>query len=160
MATKIRNPFEDLRIQHQDIDKSLNWYRKQIKELGYNNMKPSEIMKDQRGTQRRLYPGRLYLYYYDPKHKDTLPYYDTFPLVYPYRLTPDGFMGYNLHYLPPAIRVRLMGELMNINRSPLSDERKLGIAYTFLNSRDANKYLAPCVKRYLNSHFLYCNLGD
>ena len=57
-------------------------------------------------------PGSMYTYYYSPKHKDTLQYYDVFPLVIPYRETENGFIGLNLHYLPPFYRIKLLDALM------------------------------------------------
>ena len=37
--------------------------------------------------------GRLNMFFYDPKYKKTLPYYDTFPLVLPLENYPDGFLN-------------------------------------------------------------------
>ena len=40
--------------------------------------------------------GRLNMFFYDPKFKKTLPYYDSFPLVLPLENYPDGFLRYQL----------------------------------------------------------------
>ena len=42
------------------------------------------------------------MFFYDPKYKKTLPYYDTFPLVLPLERIPGGFAGINFHYLRPV----------------------------------------------------------
>ena len=59
-------------------------------------------------------PGRMYMFSYDPKTKDKLPYYDRFPLVFPFDSAPGGFMGLNLHYLSPMLRARFLDKLMEI----------------------------------------------
>ena len=61
--------------------------------------------------------GRLNLFFYDPKFKKTLPYYDTFPLVLPLEPIKGGFMGMNFHYLPPAMRFTLLRRLDGYSNS-------------------------------------------
>lgn len=153
MATPNKNPFFDvLRIRPNDVDNSINWYRKQINDLTNAHKSPTRLMQNKDLLVRRIIPGQLYMYFYDPKYKETLPYYDMFPLVYPYRRTQDGFMGYNLHYLPPTIRFKLMGTLMNIQMSKESEKKKLAYSYGVLNSSELNQYFSPCIKRYLTAH--------
>jgi hypothetical protein len=144
------NPFERLRVQPGDEDRSIKWFRQQIKDLSQRSITPQSLINQSTELlTKRIIPGNLYLYYYDPKFKEELPFYDTFPLVYPYRKTPDGFIGYNLHYLPPMIRFKIMGLLMNIQQSRDSEKKKIAYSYGILNSSELNKYFAPCIKRYL-----------
>jgi hypothetical protein len=42
-----------------------------------------ELMRDRERFRNKSIIGRMYFYYYDPKTKDSLPYYDRFPLVIP-----------------------------------------------------------------------------
>ena len=58
--------------------------------------------------------GQMFMFFYDPKNKQTLPYYDRFPLVFPIELYSDGFLGINLHYLPQKYRANLMDALYSI----------------------------------------------
>ena len=153
MAT-ISNPFENLRFTGKDQEASVDWYKERITELGRQKFKPSNLMSNNDLLVRRLMPGQLYLYYYDPKTKDTLPYYDTFPLVYPYRKVEGGFMGYNLHYLPPVLRFKVMGTLLNIQITGTREEKKLAYSYGVLNANELNKYYEPCIRRYLNAHVM------
>lgn len=152
MAKK-ENPFDKLRFSKRDQDKSVDWFRNQVKTLA-GGFTPERLMASRELITSKLVPGSLYMYYYDPKHKDTLPYYDTFPLVYPYRKTTDGFMGYNLHYLPPVLRFKVMGALINVSSSTESDSKRLAYSYGVLNSSEVNKYFAPCIKRYLSAHVM------
>ena len=99
MAT---NAFETIRLNAAGEEKSYQWYRQQISSLG-KLTNTNQILKDTK-ISTRLIPGEMYLFFYDPKHKDTLPYYDRLPLVLPFRKVPDGFYGINLHYLPYMMR--------------------------------------------------------
>ena len=147
-----KNPFEDLRALPSDADKSIKWFREQIKDISARSLRPQNLMNQKDLLTKTLIPGNLYLYYYDPKFKEELPFYDTFPLVYPYRKFSDGFMGYNLHYLPPVIRFKLMGVLMNISMSNDTERKKEAYAFGVMNSAELNKYFTPCIKRYLAAH--------
>jgi hypothetical protein len=96
--------------------------------------------------------GRMYMFMYDPKHKRTLPYYDRFPLIFMMEKYSDGFLGLNLHYLPPTYRARLMDALYSIEMNDrLRKSKKLRMSYSLLNASAKYRYFAPCVKRYLNS---------
>lgn len=135
------------------------WYRNTSKE--YSNINERQLMKsDVERLTSRMQVGNCYMYYYDPKHKKTLPYYDRFPLVFPYRKVPGGFMGINLHYLPLTYRAKLMDALYDVTNNKNFDETtKLKMNYQVLSSASKFKYFAPCVKHYLTEHlrsrFLY-----
>lgn len=97
--------------------------------------------------------GEMFLYHYDPKWKDTLPYYDIFPLVIPIKTYSDGFLGLNLHYLPYNARIGFLNKLLDLAYTPPGDARtRLRISYEIL--RDSVKFNAylPCLKRYLVDH--------
>jgi hypothetical protein len=97
--------------------------------------------------------GRMYLFAYDPKTKEDLPYYDKFPLIFPFRRVKGGFYGINMHYLPPLLRAKLMDQLYSLaNNLNFDDSMKLKLSYNILNSASKFKYFTPCVKHYLNSH--------
>ena len=74
--------------------RSTQWYRDKIEEFG----KPGamNLIRDGMRDNKPFY-GKLNMFFYDPKHKKTLPYYDTFPLVLPLETYNDGFLGLNLH---------------------------------------------------------------
>lgn len=138
---------------------SREWYRNTAQE--YKNINETKLMKggNERLTNRPMI-GSMYMYYYDPKHKATLPYYDRFPLVFPYRKVENGFMGLNLHYLPLNYRAKLMDALYDVaNNDKFDETTKLKFNYNILNSASKYKYFAPCVKHYLTeqvrSRFLY-----
>jgi hypothetical protein len=95
----------------------------------------------------------MYFYSYDPKTKETLPYYDRFPLVIPIEPYNDGFLGLNLHYLPPQLRLVLLDKLYNLLTDTSFDEfTRLKLSYSLLSSTSRYKEFQPCLKRYLFSH--------
>lgn len=98
--------------------------------------------------------GRLCMYFYDPKLKDVLPYYDRFPLLIPVNLYSDGFLGLNLHYLPMNRRAILMDALYNrvIKEKHLDERRRIQISWNIVQSASRSREYLPCVKRYLYSH--------
>lgn len=99
--------------------------------------------------------GRLYMYVYDPKHKQTLPYYDVFPMTFVMDFYNDGFLGMNMHYLNPLLRARLMEELLKHQKTQTRKGKKeqyLDISYYVLKAAGANKYFKPTIKRYLFDH--------
>lgn len=111
-------------------------------------------------NRNKVVPGGMYMFHYDPKHKDTLPFYDTFPVIFPIQPTEDGFIGLNLHYLHPRLRARLFDELYKYRSNDKMDKTtKLQISYSILKSTMKNKLFEPCIKRYLSAHcrssFLY-----
>ena len=90
--------------------KSVNWFREKIQEFGKPG--PQQLLRDGRRTKGVNF-GTLKMFIYSPKHKDTLPYYDTFPLVLPIGPAAGGFMGLNFHYLPIQMRIRLLDKIVD-----------------------------------------------
>lgn len=131
---------------------SRDWFRERAKEVSTVNV--SRIITSNQSQQRAIVqPGFMYLFSYDPKYKETLPYYDRYPLVFPFTVEQDGFTGINMHYLPHLLRARLMDALYNLSSNQNFDEKtKLRMSYDILNSASRYKYFKPCVKRYLYSH--------
>jgi hypothetical protein len=108
------------------------------------NIKPSLVVND---------IGKMYMFFYDPKHKDTLPFYDRFPLIFPVDFTRGGFYGINLHYLSPVLRAKLMDNLYTTaNNDKYNDTTKLKISYQMLKNASKFKYFEPCFKMYLWDH--------
>ena len=132
---------------------SHTWLMKKIAELRNVTQIPRGIGVENFRKNKRFILGGLYHFYYDPKGKDDLPYYDRFPLVLALEKYPDGFLGLNLHYLPIKYRVAFLDKLMDY--AILNDEnepKRIRITYDILNASKRFKAFRPCIKRYLNSH--------
>jgi len=157
------NIFQTVSMKAGDTEKSYNWYREQVKNLG-SNLSGTQILRNEKLTSR-IRPGEMYLFMYDPKLKKTLPYYDAVPLVLPFQIVKDGFLGINLHYLPYLARFNLLGELNKLTLDKrITENTRIQISWQILNS--SSKYLAAtaCVKHYLTAHlrsrFLKINYTD
>lgn len=109
--------------------------------------------------------GEMYTFAYDPKHKETLPYYDRFPLIFPINKAKDGFLGINFHYLPPIPRAQLMDALYGItNNNNYDESTRLRISYDVLNRASKYRFFKPAIKHYLTkqirSKFIFINPAE
>ena len=103
-------------------------------------------------TERNLV-GSMYMYFYDPKHKKTLPYYDRFPLTIMVQEAKDGFHGLNLHYLNYNTRAAFLDELMGLAPNKLQNDTRLRkLRYELLQKTRKYKEFKPCFKHYLTKH--------
>ena len=126
------------------------WIRSKVKDLSPS---ASSLMRDSERLRNRSMIGRMYFYFYDPKTKDSLPYYDRFPLVIPIERYSDGFLGLNLHYIHPKRRIILLDKLSTILTDHRYDEgTRLRISYDFLKRASKIYEATPCIKRYLSGH--------
>ena len=131
---------------------SQKWFRKKAQELVMPNRKA--LLKDDalERTGRNI-RGNMYMYFYDPKFKETLPYYDRFPLTIMIDPAPGGFYGLNLHYLNYPVRARFLDELMNLAPNNVKDTTRLvKLRYDLLQSVKKYKEFKPCFKHYLGKH--------
>lgn len=132
---------------------SLKWFTSKINNLKNPTLLANQIKKETGRNTNKFLIGGLYFFYYSAKHADRLPYWDAFPLVLPLERYKDGFLGLNLHYLPPRIRAGFMDKLMNFAIYDDEDEvKRLRITYEIISATKRYKEFKPCVKRYLYSH--------
>lgn len=132
--------------------KAHKWYRDQAVKTTTTG---SALFKDAGSTvlKSNLEVGGMYIFRYDPKLKATLPYYDRFPVVVAFKSTKMGFMGLNLHYLPPAPRAKLLNALYSATTNERYDvSTKFKIAYATLASASKFRFYQPCLKSYLHGH--------
>lgn len=130
--------------------KARDWLRAKIPSL-----RPTRqaLLADRERLKNKPLIGRMYFYFYDPKTKDKLQYYDRFPLVLPIEQYSDGFLGLNLHYIHPKQRIILLDKLSEFaNNSKYDKTTKLRLTYEVLSSASRAFEATPCIKRYLYSH--------
>ena len=111
------------------------------------------VNNDKRGRDDTAI-GRMYFFAYDAKHKDTLPMWDKFPLVFPIERYGDGFLGINLHYLNEGERTWLLRKLSEFaNNKKFDRSTVLKLTYDLLQStKRMASATRPCIKRYLFDH--------
>ena len=131
---------------------SRDWFRRRVQRLTRVNR--DQLMREPEVTKRATHSyGGMFMYVYDPKHKDKLPYYDRFPLTIPVEPAKGGFRGINLHYLPPILRAKFLDALLNITNNKKYDEStKFNLTYKLLNGSRNTRYFKPCFKHYLLNH--------
>lgn len=136
---------------------ALEWFRQKASnsKVGANRLLTDSAYKSNMVGAPLV--GSMFLFQYDAKHKDTLPYWDMFPLVFPIEMDAKGFLGLNLHYLPPTLRASLFTGLVKLKSNNEYEDLKL--SYSLLTKYSRLSYYKPCVKRYLFNHvksqFLY-----
>lgn len=140
-------------------EQAREWYRntaakiKTVNEKSFFNGDPSRLVSNP-------ILGSMYMFFYYPKHAEKLPYYDTFPLVFPFEKADGGFLGLNMHYLPPQLRANLMDGLYEYaNNTKYNERTKLQLNYGLMKKVAKISMFEPCVKRYLKfqmrSKFMY-----
>jgi len=132
---------------------SMKWLKAKIDEIRSPKAIPKSISTETFRNTKKFMLGRLYCFFYDPKGKDDLPYYDKFPMVLVLERYPDGFLGLNLHYLPYKYRVAFLTKLMDYAvLDENNDVKRIRITYDILSASRRFKEFRPCIKRYLTGH--------
>ena len=137
---------------------SLDWFKSNLKTIK-SYAKPDKVL-NQAGEDiipTEMIVGEMYMFMYNAKHKDTLPYYDRFPLIFMLESYNNGFLGLNLHYLHPRFRVGLLENLYaysnDFDDESVADENvRLGLRYQSLATASNLRVAKPCVKQYLFEH--------
>jgi len=155
MASKLKTIAEErnsLQIERLSRE-SVKWFMTKMANLKGTSRIPNTIRREEFRNTNRFIKGGLFFFYYDPKTKADLPYYDKFPLVLMLEKYEDGFLGLNLHYLPIKYRVAFMNKLMDYARFDEEDNPiRVRITYDILNATKKFKEFRPCIKRYLTHH--------
>ena len=145
------NLFTNLRKTRTQGQTALSWYANNAKRL--KRLKPKQLMRDKDNLSPNAHIGRMYMFNYNPKTKEKLPYYDRFPLVIPIEPYNNGFLGLNFHYLNPKYRIVLLNALMQLaSDKSLGENAKIRATYKLLSKSTKYKWFKPTLKRYLNSH--------
>ncbi len=129
-----------------------DWFREKAKQAGASArmraVTPAQLIKRQ--PEDNIILGKMFFYKYDPKWAKKLPYWDMYPLVFPFEKAKGGFYGLNLHYIPPRDRAILMDSLNKYASNEKYDKTtRLELTYALLKGYGRAK---PCVKRYLGDH--------
>ena len=127
------------------------WFRRKVQNM--RNINQRELMReDPIQSRAKSVSGSMYMFFYDAKHRQTLPYWDSFPLIIAVGPAEKGFYGMNLHYLPIPLRAKFLDALMDItNNSKYDETTKFEVSYEYLNRAAKFKYFKPCFKHYLTT---------
>ena len=169
---EIKSPLDELYEEKGDeglkgsMDDSIKWFKKSLEEI-QDPEKPSErpqrvlnrkkVLEEKSRfvAPREMIPGSMYMYYYDPKTKESLPYYDQFPLILCLDVSARGFTGLNLHYLRPTMRFRLFEALKTrLSNRNYDEKTRVLISYQTLRAASKYRFFKPCYKQYLTNHVI------
>ena len=128
--------------------RSTAWYRNKIREFG--QPRPQQLIRDGKRADNPFY-GKLNMFFYDPKFKKTLPYYDTFPLVLPLERYSDGFLGINMHYLPIPLRIKLLDNLVDYTNSEDFTDVSTRMVVTYNRLKNI-RLIRPTIHKYLSGY--------
>ena len=134
--------------------RSRSWFQQQARLLAEQNITTRKVLNSNaKQVRTSIVPGSMYMFVYDAKGKDTLPYWDKFPLVLPYKKVAGGFMGLNLHYLPYQPRVMLLQRLMEFATDKnMNENTKIRYSWSLIGGVSKFKWAEPCIKHYLTDH--------
>jgi len=124
---------------------AIDWMRKRVRNAFVSRNK----VLQEKTTVSKFEIGKLYFFSYDATTKEKLPYWDMYPIVYPFGMKDGDMMGINLHYLPLNLRAKLQDALyMIVTDFRFDNETKLKISYNILKNSSELKPFKPCVHRY------------
>lgn len=148
----IRAEMEDDGVIQVNTKKSVDWLVKNIEEL--TEGKTTTLINEmKRQGDNRIVPriGKFYMFSYLAKHRNTLPYYDRFPLIIVLSINPkeEYMIGLNMHYLPLKIRATLFKSILTfLNNKKWDDTTKFKISWQLLQTLSTSPITHAAVKRY------------
>jgi len=150
---------DPLKDRQGGIKKSADWYRKNVQSMA-DTVTARKLMNSGKLIGKPS-TGRLNMFFYDPKTKAKLPYYDRFPLVLPLEPIKGGFLGMNFHYLPYLLRFRLLERLQKFSDGGFKSTTKMNVSYDIVKGINLVK---PTLKKYLygyvRSNFLRIDFDE
>lgn len=140
-----------------------DWYRKTaqtITGIDVNEVLRSNPDRFHKSTRLgRDSIGKMVMFFYNPKLKDELPFYDKFPLIFPIgpsknpKMKGKAFLGINMHYLPYNLRAQLMDALYKeLTKRGQSEDQRFRISWEILKGLSRFSLVKPCIKMYLYDH--------
>lgn len=143
--------------KRRNTAKSLKWFSRYIPK-NYSRVRTARLFRDRSLTVDMIRPGDMYFAAYDPIHKDSLPFYDEFPILLPWDMWQKNGHTYiisiNLHFLHPSMRFAAMKALLKLrNEKRYRSSTKMKISWQVLKGLSNSKYFEHCVRIYRLDHF-------
>jgi hypothetical protein len=158
-AAKVLTKFRKTNIRLDD-DRATHWLARNLSKIK-SQMRPYAFIDSSKTITKRseMTPGRMVFYGYDPKTKDSLDFWDDFPIVVILHPKPKGFLGLNLHYIPPDMRAHFLNNLIDYVDDPNWDvynnyKALIKVTYPILKHTRKMYPFKNCIKRYLFNHIV------
>ena len=130
---------------------SRDWFRAKVRNMRVNRR--ALMKEDPLLSKSRTITGGMFMFFYDAKHRDKLPYWDAFPLIIAVGPAEKGFYGMNLHYLPLALRAKFLDGLLDQTNNKRYDETtRFKVSYNYLQRAAKLRFFKPCFKHYLTAN--------
>jgi hypothetical protein len=125
------------------------WFREKVRELS-GRINREKLLSDP-AFKLKDNPiwGQILMFVYRAKNRETLEYYDRFPLALMISEKASGFLGLNLHYLEPMTRAVFLDRLMDIlGQKELDFTTRLRVTYQLLQKTKKFREFWPCLHEY------------
>lgn len=145
-------PWSPIKVTKDDVNRSLAWFQEQTKRLG-DRVSMNSLLQNNKRRTSNIMPGKMYLYMYDAKYADSLPYYDQFPLVIPFARDAETMTGLNFHYLNYKMRFILLKNLLDFsNDKKLNEKAKLIMSWDLIKGASRYTPAKAAVHKYRFDH--------
>lgn len=142
----------------QKSKEALAWYKEKVAKI-VSPIGPKDPNKPFKTVSFPVL-GKMYLYTYNPLTREKLPFFDMYPLVIPLDFysgeNGPGFLGLNLHYLPPLQRAALLQNFIDsgkLNNTKMDNTTQfVNLNYAALIQQFRGTPYEVCLKRYLFGH--------
>jgi len=142
---------------------AIAWFMSMIKGLKGSAGLRKRVGADFFDPSKDIAVGQFFIFEYDAKFKDELPYWDKYPFSLIIDADSNGFLGLNFHYLPPRLRKAVLDKLIKYKKKAGSPRAYLKVAYPMLKALLQAKMLQPMIHRYLytqvRSNFIIVHEG-
>jgi hypothetical protein len=149
-AQQILGKFQGTGLNLGD-ERATRWLANNLSKIKTTMNQKSFIDSSRTVTQKNMLPGKMFFFGYSPKTKETLNFWDEFPITVVICPKRGGFLGLNLHYLPPAKRSVFLNKLIEKADDPKyisNPKARMLITYGLLKYASSLKDFKPCIKRY------------
>jgi len=127
-------------------------FSKKIKELtpAESHKKVRALLKEKKKMRTAdKVPGNLIFTYYNAKDKSQT--YDRTPLILILRYNNGThLLGLNFHWIPLSMRLRLIKDIILMNKNNIKNDRPLQFSYKQLKPMLKSLGYAPCIRLYIN----------
>ena len=159
MVTIVKNsPFSSklnidiLGEKSQKALKQLNVPESEVAIVLDSNKKLKPLLKEKKKLSKaNMTPGNIIFTSYDAKDKTVI--YDKNPFLLILRRNRRHTLGLNFHWLPFPMRIRLIKEIISLNKSNIERNRPLEFKYKQLKPMLKSLGYAPCIRLYINKRF-------
>lgn len=157
-VVKVLKGMQGTNLQLGD-DRTTHWLATNLSKIKTTMNQRNFIDSGKTVVRKSLTPGKMVFYGYNPKTKDQLMFWDEFPITIILHPQKDGFLGLNLHYLPPSGRANFLNNLLTYVSDPNwiahnNTSVEFRVTYGMLKGSAIMKAYRPCIKRYYYKHIV------